>query len=286
MECKGSHTIFFNLNKKGQIEVKCCPFKQEITQRVISISDLLNHSNILDFANEVHSIHYNNNEVIRSECYPEEYCDWCNDKIDNICVSLLRNEDETERKNYFEFLNKIKKLNLNSIRLTDISEPFLYKEDTFNFLKSLKSNISTIEIKTDTLYLDKNDIEQLGEIKNDTKVDIQIYVDAPAISSETYEEITGKDSFGELFENINLLNSKGLLKTLNIRIERLNFEELPFMVNFWEDAGLSFEQINFYPKYNEDDEDETEEAQELINEIIRTEYIKKGYSVEYLDNIG
>lgn len=299
MKCKGSHSVRFVLNDKGQVEIKCCPFKWNITQRVISINDLLSQSNILEFAQSVHTLPYNDDSIPNGDCYPEEYCDWTSENVEELSIYLSKacnlhcrhcfqraDHSEIEKENYFKVLDRIRGYHLKVLTLTGVGEPLFYKKETFEYLKTLTlEDTESVEIYTNGTLLDKSDIDLLLEIQEKSEIKIKLSVSIDGITEETFESIRVGASFNKVLENTKYLHEKGLLKDINICIQNENFEEVPFMFTWWQDFGIPFEMIRLNPVVR-NDEEETETAKELIELAIREEYSKHNMSTEYLDSIG
>lgn len=260
MNCQGCHVISLNLNKEKLIEIKGCCKKQH-TIATFPFQYILNQNDILGFLNNLHSMPYENQEVYEL-CYPNKLCTWFTEKIEQIDVNTLKtcnlrcihckskenSIDLEEKENYFKLLYKIKNLNLNYISLTGKGEPFFYKEETFDYLRSLTINdTKNVQISTNATLLDKEDIEELLKIQNKSRVKINICVSIDGLSKEVYEKIRVGGNFEKVISNIVLLNEKGLLKDINFCVQRDNYSETPNVFIFFRELGLKNEQITIFP---------------------------------------
>lgn len=296
MICEGSHIVRFVLNDKGFIEIKGCPYKWDTNLRIISLNDILESKDILSFLKEVHSYNYEDKKLLGSKCWPEEKCDWRNESIKEIGVCISRacnihcvhcgyriDPSEKDKENYFKVLEKIKGNKLKYISLTSVGEPFIYKEETFDYLKSLTLNdCEIVKIQTNATLIDEKDIDLLEEIKNNSGINFEVVVSIDSIYKENFEKIRIGAQFEKILENINYLNKKGFLRNIDFCVQRDNFDEVSFVIHFFSDLGLKLNQINLNPVSRNEDYEETEMAWKLINEAYKQAFDEKGYSTKYL----
>ncbi len=298
MICEGSHIVRFVLNDKGFVEIKGCPYKWDTNLRIISLNDILESKDILSLLKEAHSYNYEDKRLLGSKCWPEEKCDWRNESIKEIGVCISRacnihcvhcgyraDPSEKDKENYFKVLEKIKGNKLKYIALTSVGEPFIYKKETFNYLKSLTLNdCEIVKIQTNATLIDEKDIDLLEEIKNSSGINFEVVVSIDSIYKENFEKIRVGATFEKVLENIDYLNKKGFLRNIDFCVQRDNFEEVPYVFHFFSALGLNIKQINLNPVSRYEDYEETEMAWKLINEAYKQAYEEKGFSIEYLKN--
>ena len=298
MKCEGSHIVRFILNDNGFVEIKGCPYKWDTNLRVISLNDILESKDILSLLKEVHSYNYEDKRLFGAKCWPEEMCDWRNEKIKEIGVCISRacnihcvhcgyrvDPSEKDKENYFKILEKIKGNKLEYISLTSVGEPFIYKKETFDYLKSLTLNdCKIVKIQTNATLIDEKDIDLLEEIKNSSGIDFEVVVSIDSIYKENFEKIRVGANFEKVLENIDFLNKKGFLRNIDFCVQRDNFDEIPFVIQFFEALGLKLTQINLNPVSRHEDFEETEKAWKLINSAYKQIYEEKGNSIKYLKN--
>ena len=194
---------------------------------------------------------------------------------------------EKDKENYFKVLEKIKGNKLKYITLTTVGEPFIYKKETYDYLKSLTLNdCEIVKIQTNGTLIDEKDIDLLEEIKNSSGIDFEVVVSIDSIYKENFEKIRVGANFEKVLENIDYLNKKGFLKNIDFCVQRDNFDEIPFVIQFFEALGLKLIQINLNPVSRHEDFEETEKAWKLINSAYKQIYEEKGYSLEYLKKHG
>ena len=126
----------------------------------------------------------------------------------------------------------------------------------------------------------------LEEIKNSSGIDFEVVVSIDSIYKENFEKIRVGANFEKVLENIDYLNKKGFLKNIDFCVQRDNFDEIPFVIQFFEALGLKLIQINLNPVSRHEDFEETEKAWKLINSAYKQIYEEKGYSLEYLKKHG
>lgn len=298
MECEGSHIVRFVLNDKGFVEIKGCPYKWDTNLRIISLNDILESENILNLLKEAHSYNYEDKRLLGSKCWPEKECDWRKESIKEIGVCISRacnihcvhcgyrtDTSEKDKENYFKVLEKIKGNNLKYISLTSVGEPFIYKKETFDYLKSLTlKDCKIVKIQTNATLIDKKDVDSLEEIKNNSGINFEVVVSIDSIYKENFEKIRVGANFEKVLENIEYLNKKGFLRNIDFCVQRDNFDEVPYVILFFKDFGLKLNQINLNPVSRYEDYEETEMAWKLINQTYKENYEKEGIETSYLMN--
>ena len=146
---------------------------------------------------------------------------------------------EENKKLYFFILNNLKELQLDTIQLTGIGEPFMLKADTFNWLSTLtKNDTKNILIITNTTLLNIDDIIKMYEISKNTGIKINVMSSCSAITEETYKLVHNNNNFNKVVENICNLNKYGLLEFINFVIQPVNLHELEFYKQFWSEKGI------------------------------------------------
>lgn len=180
----------------------------------------------------------------------------CNLSCKRCIIKQTNNSNcNRETKNiYFNFLDKLKNNhNLNSIGLTTIGEPFFYKEETFNFLKSLKgTSIRSVDITTNANLLDEKDIYKLSNISKYSDIDLYIGVSIDSIKKQVYEKLREGASFEKVINNILLLKKYSLLNFIIYGIQKENISEIPYVSYFFKNLGIDKVQyLAFYDSSSE-----------------------------------
>lgn len=102
----------------------------------------------------------------------------------------------------FEFLYKLKNLNLEYIRLTDYGEPFFFYKDTIDWISQLtKEDTKNVFITTNATLL-QDDFFELIEKKREEGITIDMHVSLNAYSQQSYLEKMGSDYFYKVIKNI------------------------------------------------------------------------------------
>jgi len=163
---------------------------------------------------------------------------------------LLFNES---KKLYFEILNKIKNYGLDTITTTGQGEPFLCKEETINYLRSLSKNVCRkFLIISNMTLLDENDIMELGNIKKNTGLNIRIISSCSGISEKTYSIVHNNNNFNKVINNIKLAYNNDLLDFINFVVQEDNLYELKDFKKFWHLNGiLDDSKLMISPVYGE-----------------------------------
>lgn len=118
---------------------------------------------------------------------------------------ILSKKDILKSKYYqFFILKKLKGNHLKRIRLSDFCEPFLYKKEVVNFIKSLtKNDCEVLEITTNGTLLDS---EVFKAIDN-SEIKFYIGVSLNAFSDNLYYTLTKTHYFNKVLDNIYNLKS-------------------------------------------------------------------------------
>lgn len=166
-------------------------------------------------------------------------------KMCMVSSNTLLKPDE-DKKLYFNILEKLKNHGIFEIGLTHNGEPFLYKQQAFDYIESLKPKIdcSQICITTNAILLNDDDILRL-ETRKKNNMDIFLMVSCCAISRETYKTVHGSDSFIEVEKNIIELNRRNLLSCISFVIQKENIHELEFLKDYWYSKGVK---VPFYAR--------------------------------------
>ena len=166
--------------------------------------------------------------------YCNIHCPMC-----HISKNQFMTFDEN-KKLYFFILNYLKGLDLNTIQLTGLGEPFMLKKETIEWLSTLNINdVKNILIVTNATLLDLNDIIKLSEISKNTGIKINIMTSCSAITKETYKIVHNNNNFDKVIENICNLNKYGLLEFINFVIQPENLHELEFYKEYWLEKGIN-----------------------------------------------
>lgn len=269
---------------------RCCYKYHEIT-KLYNITDVINNNNFIDDVLAAAPIIPKNHDYT---IYPhfcktnETQCDYSNDEITSIEVATsytcnlncimcgFRNftkdiDLSSDKELYFHILNNIKGHHLETLTLTTEGEPFFYKKETLEYLKSLTLNdTKNVFIISNLTLLNEADIDLLKDI-NDKGVKINIMASVDAITAETYKKIRRNDNFNKVIDNVKLLNKYGLLNSINYVIMIENLHELDFLYDFYKNINIDKTMINYLVFNGE----ETEEIRNKINYIINSPEYKR-----------
>lgn len=147
---------------------------------------------------------------------------------------------EEDKKLYFDILYKLKNHNIYEIGLTHNGEPFLSKNQTFEYLNSLQVGIdcSSLCITTNGILLNEQDILKLKSLK-DKGFNIYLMVSCCAITPETYQKVHNNNNFYTVVNNIEQLHKYGLLSSISFVIQNDNLHELEFLKDYWYNKGVT-----------------------------------------------
>lgn len=229
--------------------VRCCYKDREIIKSY-TLDEIINDNNFFENLKNYASEIKQHDWLTYSYCNTaEKICNWFNDEIDTISVStstacnlncIMCNYKKykynklADKDIYFTILNKIKNNHLKTIGLTMEGEPFFYKNDTIEYIKSLSRNdCEYLYIISNLTLLNKADIILLNNIKNTNKINILFEVSIDGITEETYRKIRNNNKFKQIVDNTILLNKFNMLDKINFVAQPENLHELPFLKEYW-----------------------------------------------------
>lgn len=156
-------------------------------------------------------------------------CPICRDRI--ICPPF----DELQ----FKILNKIKNLSLDTFIPFTACEPFLYKNQLFNFLKSLTTeDTKSVLLITNATLIEKEDIKILLDIQSKTNIKINIIVSCDEVTQNGYIKTRYLDKWPKVYNNILALNEAKLLEAVGITFSKLNINRAFSIVRFWKQKNI------------------------------------------------
>lgn len=163
----------------------------------------------------------------------------CNIKCKFCDIKSLKPIFPKEKELYFDILNKLQNAHLKYLQLTGDGEPFIYKKETLEFIKTLTTDTCKIlVIFTNNTLLDKEDIELIHNVALKTGIKMQIMCSCSAITPETYRTVHCNDNFDKVVENIKLISKYDMLQNINFVIMPDNLHELEFYKQFWLEQGI------------------------------------------------
>ena len=272
-ECEEERTAFLSINVDNTISIgKCCLF-QELLK--VSQESILNSNDIINtvtcLVRTVGKV--NNFSSNSSACNGKKECNFTNFTLDTIKVNvngcnlrcaMCNSEKKVGIGNfelYFKLLEKIKGYKLKKLILTSSGEPFLLKEQTLNYLKSLTTDdFEEVLIITNGTNLEEDDIKTLSNLN----IKVTIIVSNDAITKETYDKIRINGDFNKVFNNTLLLKKYNLLTHVNVVIQPLNVEEIPFIEDFWNKYNIKTHFVMVRGAY-----------EEFRKNIVKNENLKK-----------
>lgn len=242
--------------------IHCCYLGSELTD-IISINDLyaMDKESFIQYVEySYHSTPTHHNYSISSRCkaLSKNACVYGKKKLTTIGIGTSRHCNlycpmcfqkdkkdlsiEEDKKLYLHLLNLLKGNKQYGIRLTGYGEPFFYKKEVFEFLKSLTLEDAThVEAISNITLLNDDDIEELRKIRN--KIPFYLSVSCSAITAETYEKVHSKNYFDKVVHNIKQLYNYGILTGINFVVQEENLHELEFYQDFWKSNGLSPDRV-------------------------------------------
>ena len=238
--------------------VHCCHKENEIIKE-FSYDEIL-AMDAETFINELNTLYYKPYKFHNPKTYfycktKEQKCNYSDKFFNSINVSTLNNcnincimcdyaKDKTidaeDKTIYFNILNKVKNKKINKIVLTEHGEPFFYKNETMDYIKNLTLNdCKYLEIITNTIMLNTEDIYKLAEYFKESKIKPIIICSCSGITEETYKKIHNNNCFEKVVNNIKLLNDLKLLTTVNFVIMKNNLHELGMYKQFWKNYNVT-----------------------------------------------
>lgn len=233
--------------------IRCCYKENEIIKRY-SLDEIINDNNFINnLRNYVKEVKNHDWKVYPYCNTQEKVCNWFNDEIDTITVSTsvacnlncimcgLKHKlnKELDKSIYFTLLNKIKNNHLKTIGLTMEGEPFFYKNDTLEYIKSLTRNdCQCLYIISNLTVLNENDIVLLNNIKNKHNINILFEASIDGITEETYRKIRNNNKFNQVVNNAILLNNFKMLNKINFVAQPENLHELSFLNEYWAEKNI------------------------------------------------
>lgn len=179
----------------------------------------------------------------------------CNLNCEHCYKNSEIKEKELDLKEYIkicDIINKTAEENELNISLSITGgEPFARKEDLFTILKYIerKRGIKTVQILTNGLLIEDNDIEELKRISK--LQGIQISLESP--KKEIHEFIRGKDTYEKTLNIIQKLVDNNIMTYVMMTISKLNYMELEEMYNLLKKIGVQrFGIDRFIPESKED----------------------------------
>jgi len=259
----------FSGNLDNVIFIRCCLKDQENESLYTQNIDEFSKLNKIDLHNIINSVNYKVSKnhdfsIIPYGCKTtKQICDYEKFKINYITVSIqykcnlkcimcahgrghaYDNLDDLKYKNcYFNTLYNIKGLHLDTIQLTERGEPFFYKKETMEYIKSLTSNdCKTLYIISNLTTINENDIRELYEYSQKNNIKILITASCSGITNETYKTIHKNNFFNKIVNNIKLLRELDMLCNINYVIQEENYFELELLKDFWKDNGIEHEKL-------------------------------------------
>ena len=168
-------------------------------------------------------------------------CSACNIKCKFCDIPSMKPVYPEEKEIYFNIISKIieVKPHLIYLQLTGDGEPFIFKKDTLEFMKTLTPDVcEKLVIFSNCTLLNPEDIELMYEYSKMTGVKNQIMCSCSAITPETYKIMHNNDNFFKVVENIKLINKYDMLQNVNFVITPDNLHELCMYKQFWHEQGV------------------------------------------------
>lgn len=138
---------------------------------------------------------------------------------------------------YYKILNDIKYHKLKCIYLTDIGEPFLYK-DTIDWLESLDKNlIGNVSCATNLTSLSRKDFDRIENLL----VDFDFTISFISL-------ITNSLDYDIFFDNLNYIKNKKLKYHFNVLLTDLNKFEESDIINYLNDNFPNIDYVIVHAK--------------------------------------
>lgn len=157
-----------------------------------------------------------------------------------MCFLGSTHIDTKEMKDaYFKTLYSLKGRNLFGLRLTDRGEPFFYKKELLEFLKSCNSNEDFLQVQctSNAQLLDEEFIKELSQLP----FTFQVCASLDSLNESVYSQIRKNGNLNKALSNIKLLNNYGLLIYIHAVLQPLNKDEFLKIKDFAEkELGVNF----------------------------------------------
>lgn len=146
---------------------------------------------------------------------------------------------------YKRLTSILKTYDLKFYNSTCQGEPLLYKDNLFDFIEHSKCNVN---ILSNGLLLNNNDIEFLSKYKN--RVFITISIDSHI--KETYERIRLGSNYDTVMNNIFKLQENGLLSRIHYVVQEENKNEAEDALKFFKANNIKVSVLSdgYIGKYN------------------------------------
>lgn len=267
--CYKWNSLHLHFNKDKVIVGKCClkSWEQFSSIKEYTLSEFLNLPNVYDELDSLKNYFPPNFPTsIRTICPPSvDACDWrdyecklksievaldahCNAKCRFCGLEDAVNKDmkelgiwEKTKEIYFKTLYELKGRGLDIIRLTDTGEPFYWKNETINFIKSLTlADTKEVHFNSNFFSLNYDEVKQLFE---SSKVKIFPIVSLNAWDEDSYKELMGvnKELFYKVVRNIEYLAESGNDYQVSFVIDRI--ENVKYVYNFIKSRPDIFKRI-------------------------------------------
>ncbi len=124
-------------------------------------------------------------------------------------------------------MNDLKNHNL-VLRLTDVGEPFFYKDRMINSLLSLnKGDYESIYFNTNGTLLNCEDIINL---QSNSKIPVLFSISLNAWDAESYKKLMGQDYFDKVLQNIKTLKENNCDYTVTFVVDEI--KSIPYLFSF------------------------------------------------------
>jgi len=246
-ECEEERTAFLSITADNKISLgKCCLCENLLK---IPANLLLESENIVGTINKLmcYKKTINFDTTDKTACNGKTECIFEDFNLDTIKINVygcnlnckmcgaFRTAAPGNFSLYFKLLEKVKGNKLKRLILNSHGEPFLKKEETFNYLKSLtKDDFESVLIITNGMLINEEDIKFLSSLE----IKICVIVSNDAITKETYDKIRIGGDFDKVVNNTILLKKYGILENINVVIQPSNAEEVPLMEDYWKKYGI------------------------------------------------
>lgn len=235
---------------------KCCVINESEDFGHISFDEFYNLSDFWSFLNFRYSILPANHHFETCQhtfCNNDKVCDWRNEPLKEIRVNLnscnlncimCHNDHRFTRESmevYFHILRLIKGHNLNKIILTTGGEPFLKKNETIEYIESLKqSDCKILEIITNATLLNEEDIRRIKKTTDMNGISCKIQVSLDSTDKEIYCKIRNatEKQFETVMKNIDVLKETEMLYGVNIVMMPENEHTCYDDCLYWKNKGV------------------------------------------------
>lgn len=137
---------------------------------------------------------------------------------------------------YIKTLKLLQDIKINQVTLTSIGEPFVYKNETLDFINNCKC--SRLYINTNLTLIDSSYLDMLKNISNKRNIIIEFAVSIDGIDKDTYEKIRVNGKFDNVINNLIYANNLGLVHKVHFVKQKENKHQWNNYESYFKSLGI------------------------------------------------